>query len=144
MIINTTNLNEARKQILKSKEQTIIVWAQNPEFNRKIIEYGKFYILLFPEQRKKHNKLKFLDSGFNHIIAKLAAKNKITIAYDISIIKNLEKKEKALELSRLKQNIKICRKAKTVIKLLNVKDEKDAQALLISLGASTQQTIEGL
>lgn len=141
-MINTTNLNEARKLIQKatSAAQPITVQAQDDIFNRKILEYGKFDILLFPDNSHRFDKLRTLDSGMNHIMAKIATKNKITIAYDLNAIRKLDNKQKAITLSRLKQNLKVFRKAKTKFRLLNVKDKKDAQSLLLSLGASTEQT----
>jgi|SRR3989344_2005101 len=147
-MINTENLEQAKNLIKKSietKEKLIIVKAQNPEFNRKILEYGKFDIILSIESTaKKEYTPKNLDSGFNHILAKIAAKNNILLGIDLKEIQSLEKKEKAILLSKIIQNIKLCRKAKTKIKLLNYKDKKTAFSFLISLGASTQQAQEAL
>jgi len=133
MIISTPNINKAKDQIKKSKPP-IIVQSPSNEFSRKILEYGKFQILLLP--KGKRDRLKQLDSGLNHVLAKLAAKNKVAIGIDIKSLSSLPPKQKAIELSRLKQNIKICRKAKCQIKLLNPKDSKDAQALLHSLSTN--------
>ncbi|MBI2451521.1 hypothetical protein HYV50_00415 [Candidatus Pacearchaeota archaeon] len=143
-IINTANIEEARKKIKDSKEKPIIVKAQDENFNRKILEYGKFDILLFPSQTKKKYSLKYMDSSLNHVLAKIATKNNLSIGFDMSSIKDLEKKQKAIELSRIRQNIKICRKAKTKIKILNYKDGRGVSSFLISLGASTQQAKEAV
>lgn len=145
MLISTKNLEEARRKILelnKKGEQPIIVEAQNLEFNRKILEYGKFHILLSPEFSSDTNKphLKKINSGINHILAKIASKNKIAIGIDLKKIRSLEKKEKALALMKLMEILKVCRKAKCSLTLLNFKDKKDASAFLLSLGASTEQT----
>ncbi len=136
-MINTPNLNEARKQIMKAKHP-VIVKAQDDAFNRKILEYGKFDILLSVEPVEK-NSLRKVNSGLNHVLAKIAAKNNIAIGIDIKILSTLEKKQKADTLSKIIQNIKIARKARTKIKVLNYTDKRNAQAVLISLGASTQQ-----
>ena len=163
-MISTTNINEARNLIQKlnnaaqsgaggrgagrwgesatNQAAPIIIQAQNDEFNRKILDYGKFDILLFPDAEKRKDKLKQLDSGLNHVLAKIAAKNKIAIGYDLEKIRSLEKKEKAIQLARLIQNIKILRKAKTKLALINYKEKKDAFDFLISLGAATQQAKE--
>lgn len=139
MIINTQNLEEAKKQI-KNAKSPIIVKAQNNEFNRKILEYGKFNILLSLETSKENkDTLKSLDSGLNHVLAKIASKNNISIGIDLNEIRNLDKKEKALRLARIKQNIEICKKVRTKIIFLNSKDKKDSLSLMLSLGASTQQ-----
>lgn len=145
--ISTSNLETAKKLIKKAEKsgkqaKPIIVQAQDNKFNRKLLEYGKFDILLSPEAGKKKDGIKQLDSGLNNVLAKIAAKNKISIGIDIKELSTLEKERKALRLARIAQNIKTCRKAKTKIKALNFKDEKDAFSLLLSLGASTKQAKE--
>jgi len=139
MIISTNKIEEVRKLIKNAKEKPIIVQAQDDEFNRKLIEAGGFDILLSPEAGFKRDKPKQLDSGLNSILAVIAEKNNIAIGIDIKDIDALDKPEKAKRLARIKQNIKICRKTKTKLAVLNTKDKKDASALLLSLGASTQQ-----
>ncbi len=146
-MINTQNLEQAKNQIRKAileNKKPIIVKAQNNEFNRKILEYGNFNILLDSHLSKQKENLKHLDSGINHVSAKIATKNKIAIGINIDEIKKLEKKEKAQVLAKIRQNIKLCRKAKTRIKLLNYKDQRNAFSFLISLGASTQQAKEAI
>jgi len=141
-MINTQNLQQAKSQIISSKEKPITVKAQNLEFNRKILEYGKFDILLSVESQTGKDKLKQINSGLNHVMAKIAAKNKVAIGIDLKSLHSLEKKAKAEQLTKIKENIKVCRKAGCSIVLLNAKDKKDAQSFLLSLGASTQQTIK--
>ena len=124
-MISTQNTEQAKK-LIKKEKPPIIVLAQSDNFNRKILEFGKFNILLGPKR-------------LNNVMAKIAAKNKISVGYDLSKIAKLEKKEKAIALEKIKQIIKVLRKTRTKIKILNYKDKKDASALLISLGASTSQ-----
>jgi len=138
MIIQETNPEKA-KMIIKKSKPPIIVQSTSDAFSRTILEYGKFQILLLPKLQGK-DKLKRLDSGLNHVMAKIATKNNISIGIDISEFKKINKKEKSIQLAKIKQNIKICRKAKCQIKLLNYNDEKNAKELLTSLGASSQQT----
>lgn len=137
-MISTKNVEEARK-LIKKAEKPIIVQAQDDEFNRKILEAGKFNVLLSPEAGIKRDKPKQLDSGLNSVLAVIAEKNNIAIGIDIKDIDPLDKLEKAKRLARIKQNIKTCRKTKTKLAVMNAKDKKDASALLLSLGASTQQ-----
>ena len=163
MTINITNIEKAKQEINNAaqagvggrgagrweksathKATPITVQAQEDNFNRKLLEYGKFQILLFPDKSNRRDKPKQLDSGLNHVMARIATKNKVAIGFNIKEIQNLNKKEKAIELGRLKQNIKICKKAKTKIKLINYKDKKDAQNFLLSLSASTQQAKEAI
>ncbi|MFH1425377.1 MAG: hypothetical protein ABIG28_01440 [archaeon] len=143
-MISTTSIEKAKQLIKKSKDKIVVVQAQDNHFNRKLLEYGKFHILLSPETQAKKDHSKYLDSGLNHVMAKIAAKNKIAIGIDLKRIQDLDKKQKALTLARIKQNIKVCRKAKCKLALLNYKDEKDAFDFLISLGASTGQAKEAI
>ena len=146
-MINTSNSEQAKnliKKAIESKENPIIVKAQSLEFNRKILEYGKFDILLGIESSSNADSLRNLDSGLNHILAKIAAKNNIAIGIDLEEINSLDKKQKAIRLSKIIQNIELCRKAKTKIRLLNYKDKRTAFSFLISLGASTQQAKEAI
>jgi len=138
-MIDTTNVEEAKRLIKMSKEKPVVVLAQNDEFNRKILEYGKFDILLSVERGNRRRTLRTIDSGLNHVLAEIAAKNKVSIGIDMDELRALEKEERANRLEKIKQNIKICRKAKTKLVLLDYKDHKDAFAFLISLGASTKQ-----
>lgn len=142
-MISTNNLEQAKKQI-KKENPPIIIRAQSIEFNRKILEYGGFNILASVESSAVSLNKKNLDSGFNHVLAKIAVKNNISIGIDLKEIRSLSKEQKALALAKIKQNIKICRKAKARLSLLNIKDKKDALSLLLSLGASTQQAHQAI
>src|SRR3989304_1605619 len=95
MIINATNIEQAKGLIKSSKEKPIIVQAQNDDFNRKILEYGKFDILLSPEAGKRKRTLRNIDSGFNHVLAKIAEKNNVAIGINLAEISKLAKEEKA-------------------------------------------------
>lgn len=139
-MINTTNVEEAKK-LLKKEEPLKVVLAQNDEFNRKILEHGKFDILLSIEKGKRYSTIRQTDSGLNHVLAKIATKNNIAIGINLDEITHLEPKEKANQLSKIIQNIKICRKAKTKI-AVKAKSIQEARDFLIGLGASTNQIKE--
>ena len=142
-IINTSNLNEARKQIqkLKKENKSVIVRAQDTEFNRKILENKDVNVLLSPEIHNRKDKLKERDSGLNEVLCKIAAKNSIKIGININELKNQTPKNKAIILARIMQNIQLCKRTKTDIKIINCKekDKREAFSLLLTLGASTTQ-----
>jgi len=140
-LVFETDIEKAKKEIKNSKRPLIIV-AQDEKFNRKIIEFGGFDILLSPEKRAGKSKLKKEISGFNHILARIATKNKIALGIDLEEIKKLNREEKAKRLSRIKQNISVCKKAGTKIKVLG--NKKEIQSFLLSLGASTIQAKEAI
>jgi len=138
-MINTKNINEARKQIqkLKKEKKKIIVQAQESEFNRKIIENKDVDIFLDPHIHKRKSPLKQKDSGLNEILCKIAKKNNIKIGLTLSKIKS--SKNKSIVLARVMQNIRLCKKTGTEIILLGRYDKKDAFSFLLSLGCSTSQ-----
>jgi RNase P/RNase MRP subunit p30 len=146
-MISVNKIEQAKNLIKKAEkenEKPIIVKAQDYEFNRKILEYGKFDILLNIEQNANKRKIRQIDSGFNHVLGKIASKNSIKLGIDLDYIRNLPKKEQALYLEKLIQNIKVARKAKTKIIALNCKDKKNAMDFMISLGASSQQAKQAI
>lgn len=140
-IINTANINEVRKQIQKLKKEgkQIIVKAQDDEFNRKILEMQGIDILLSPEIHARKDKLKQRDSGLNEILCKLARKNNIKIGINLEEISKLQKKEKAKILSRIMQNISLCKRTGTEIVIYPKKYKKqDIIAFFLTLKSSTQ------
>ncbi|MBI2631846.1 hypothetical protein HYW75_02485 [Candidatus Pacearchaeota archaeon] len=143
-LIRTSDIKEAKKQINNAKDNYIIVKAQDQSFNRKILEYGKFTLFLDVEKIKEKDSLRYINSGLNHVLARITLKNKISLGIDLSSIERKNKKDKAILLTKIRQNIKISRKTNLRIKTMNYKNKKDALSLLLSLGASTQQANEAL
>ena len=139
-MINNQKIEEV-KRLIKKEQSPKIILAQNDEFNRKIIEYGNFDILLSVEKGNRTNKIRQTDSGLNHIIAKIAKNKNVAIGIDLEEIKSLEPKQKAERLSKIIQNVKLCRKSKTKIAIKTNSLEK-AREFLSALGASTQQIKE--
>ena len=142
-MINTSDIEKA-KRMIKAEKRPIIVKAQDDNFNRKILEYGKFDILLDIESGNRKDKLKNIDSGFNEVLASIAYKNKVSLAVNLEEIKALPKRGKAMRLSRIIKNLKIARKAGVPIYFLGSKQNKEVLSLLISLGASTSQAKEAI
>ena len=142
MIIQAKTIEEARKAIDKAsalkKQEKIIVEARDEDFNRKILENKKVNILLNPGIQGQ-DKLKQRDSGLNEVLCKIARDNNIKIAFDIENIKEKKGKERAILLSRLIQNIMLCKKAGIGIEFLGKYDKRDLFSLLLTLGASTIQ-----
>ncbi len=142
-MINTSNIQQAKEQIKKEKHPAVVK-SQNPDFDRKILEYGKADILLFDKLGYRQDRLKQIDSGLNHVLAKIAAKNNTSIGFDLAGLRKSSRKTKALILLKLIENIKICKKANCRIVLISQKNKKDAQNLMLSLGASTQQAKQAI
>jgi RNase P/RNase MRP subunit p30 len=150
-IINTNNLNEARKQVEKIKkekpETKVALLSQDDEFNRKALEIKNLDCLIINETLEVKDYGKQRNSSLNEVLAKIAKEKKIAIAIQIEEIIKKDIKEKAKSLSRLMQNIMLCKKAQT--KLIFLKENKQLnkyslQSLLITLGASTKQAQEAI
>lgn len=131
----------------KSKQMKIAVLGRDDEFNRRALETLKINYLVSPELNDSKDNLKQRASGMNHVTAKIAADKKIVIVEGINfILSQSDKKSKARLISRIIQNIKICRKAKCEIKFATfaksieeLLDEKQIAAIGFSLGMSSQQ-----
>lgn len=134
---------------LKDKKinKKIFVVGNDNTFNRRIIETCKIHYLVSPENGPKKDTLKQRDSGLNHVLAKIANEKNIGIVINFSEIDKLTKKEKALKLSRIIQNIKICRKINCKIKIATfasspkeIIDDKSLKSFCFSLGMNSSET----
>ncbi len=132
-MIDTASIEDIRKAAKKGTP--LVVAARDDSFNRKVLEVGKNIILASPEKGKKAS-LKQIDSGLNHVLLAIAAKQGNSIGVDLKEIKMLSKRNKAERLARLIQNIRLCRKKKVS---LVFSEGTEVSSLLLSLGASTQQ-----
>ena len=141
-IINTTNLNEARKSAdkLRKEQKPIILLSQDDEFNRKALEIKNLKMLVINESLSIKDYGKQRNSGLNEVLANICAEKNIEIGIQIEEIINKDTKEKARALARLAQNIMLCKKSNTKLVFLgNIKDKLGLQSLLISLGADSKQ-----
>lgn len=95
----------------------IIVLGTTNEINRMVLEHKKIFALLNPDYERKKDFLDSRNSGLNHVLCKIALKNKKTILISFDCLKN----EKSL--GRTIQNFRLCKKFKTKIQLVNFCDE---------------------
>jgi len=152
-IIDEKEMNRARSIIdknfsftkeTKDKHLKIFVLSQDDNFNRKILEHKKLDALVLADSKMKRS-LRHENSGLNHVICKIATSKKKPIIINLSDIFSQKGKEQAETLEKLRQNIKLCRKAKTKIFVASfaktekqLRDSYDVFALCISLGMDTQ------
>ena len=118
-----------------------VIEAKDESFNRKTLERKECTVLLSPEKNTSKDTIKKIDSGLNEVLARIASKNNISIGIDISDISSLPKDKKAIRLTKIIQNIVLCRKSKT---RMLIKGPKEASHLMLSLGASTKQAKEAV
>lgn len=142
-MINTSNINEARKQIQKLKKEgkEVVVLAQDDEFNRKIFENEDVDLIVGLEFNKT-DLLKQRNSGLNEINTRLAKKNNIKIGVDIEKISKLDKLEKSRVLARVRQNIELCKRVGCRMVILGKASKQDVMSFFLSLKGSTKQAIE--
>ena len=137
--IHENDFDKARKQIKENSGKKIIFSSDSEETIRKDLEKEDIEILLLNQAGKKDFQ-KQRDSGFNHIMAKLAKKKSITIGINLDEIIKSSEKEKAEILARVMQNIRICNKNKLKMKFIYKNQKRnlyDLRALGLILGMPT-------
>lgn len=101
------------KQLQKAKQAADIILIESSENDRKLLENTDKLTIFNLEQTRKKDFMHQRASGLNHVMAKLAYRNDISIAFNFNSILNSEKKQRAELIGRISQNIKLCRKYKT-------------------------------
>ena len=144
VIINENDFMKARKEIRKNNNKKIIFSGLDDELNRKILEKEKIDVLLL-NQSGRTDKTKQRNSGFNHVLAKIAKKKNVAIGINFDEIIESEKKRKADILGRVIQNIKLCNKSKLKMKFFSLKNKNkiniyDVKSLGLVLGMPTWMT----
>ncbi|MEK6890689.1 MAG: hypothetical protein AABX03_00975 [Nanoarchaeota archaeon] len=144
LVIDTSNINDARKDIDKafSLKKVIIVVARGDEFNRKILENKKvdLFLLRSLSESGRNSRLKQRDSGLNQVLCALAKENNITFGLDFNfLVKNKDNKD---YFSRVMQNIRLFNKYKSKFILINSLkvNRQDLNGFLLSLGLNTEMT----
>jgi ribonuclease P/MRP protein subunit RPP1 len=142
ILISEDNFDRARKLIKENQNKKIIFSSNDDELNRKILEKENIEILLLNQEGRKDFQ-KQRDSGFNHVLAKLAKKKNIIIGINLDEIINSEGKQKAIILARIIQNIRICNKNKLKMKFVSKSQKRnilDLKSLGLVLGMPTWMT----
>lgn len=136
---------------LKKIDKNNINIVEGSNLNRKILENRKVDILLSPEKGRKEDYIHQRNSGLNHILAKIASKNKIAIGINFSDILKANNEERAKLIGRIKQNIKLCRKYKVKMIIATfasnkyeLRSVKDLENFALVLGMNTKEAKESL
>ena len=141
IIIKEDNFQRARKKIRENPGKVIIFSSNNDELIRKVLEKEKIDILLINLFGRK-DRMKQRDSGFNHVLAKLAKKKNISLGINLDEIINSKPEEKSEILARVRQNIKLCNKNKLNMEFISSekRDRYNLKSLGLLLGMPTRMT----
>lgn len=120
-----------------------LVFSRNPsreEFNRNIDVAFSF------ETSKKSDFLHHRNSGLNHILAKLLSEKDTIVAFSFNDVLN---DRHGTVLGRMRQNVKLCRKAKVKMIVASfakspyeLKSEIDLKSFASSIGMNTKEIKE--
>ncbi len=139
LLIDSSNIMEVRKNISKNQGRKIVLVAKDEEFNRKIMETTKKITIFGFELQDSKDKLRERNSGLNQVLCKLAKENEISIGIDLSFLSEYDDKSTSLLISRIKQNVSLCRKYKVNMATINANKLNlyDLKAFLLTLGMTT-------
>lgn len=130
IILKEKNFNRLKDLVNKNKEKKLIFFSEDDDLNRKVLEKLKIDLLVIKlEGRKDFSKQR--NSGFNEVMARIAKKNNVKIG--IFLDELIFSKEKERIISRVKQNVNLCKKKEIQIEFFSI-EEKRNELLLKSLG----------
>ena len=136
------DFNKLKLKVSNNLDREIIFSSGDDDFNRKVVEKLAINCLLLKEEgRRDYSKQR--DSGLNQVMAKEVAKKGIVIGIDLDELVFFKDKEKII--SRVKQNIELCKKFKIKMKFFGFKVKKDSRELKslgLVLGMPTSMTKE--
>jgi len=149
IVIREDTFEKARKRIQEEKAKNpnvkIIFPCQDDELSRKILEKEPIDVLVLLQANRK-DFLKQRNSGLNQVLADIAKKKaiKIGICLDEIIASSSNPELKSKILSRVIQNIQICKKAKVLMKFCGKSTAErniyDLKSLGLVLGMPTWMT----
>jgi len=131
------------KQIRK-KYDVLLVRGGNLDLNRKAVETKQVDILTHPELDQKN-------SGFNHVMAKLARKNNVAIEINFRQVLQSYKGTRAHILKKMATNVMLCKKYKVPVVIcsggishLHLKDPLILSSIGTLLGLEIKQAKDAI
>ena len=125
-----------------NREQIIAVQGGNDKVNRASLATNKVDILIDPHLGQRKDNYHQRNSGLNQVLLNLAKTNKVAIGFSFKTI--LNDKKRASNLGRIIQNIKLCRKYKVKMVILDYenRNEADVHSLFKVLGMTGKEIQE--
>lgn len=140
VILTEKNFSRLKEFVKRERGKEIVFTSSDDDLNRKVAEKLPVQIIMIPlENRRDYTKQR--DSGMNEVVAKIFKKNKIILGIDLEELINSKHKERIL--SRLKQNVDLCKRLKVQIKFIYEEkkfDLIDLKALGLVVGMPTWMT----
>lgn len=140
VILTEKNFSRLKEFVKRERGKEIVFTSSDDDLNRKVAEKLPVQIIIIPlENRRDYTKQR--DSGMNEVMAKIFKKNKIALGFSVEELVKSKHKERIL--SRLKQNVDLCKRLKVQIKFIYPEkkfDLVDLKALGLVLGMPTWMT----
>lgn len=137
VITTEKNFSKLKDFIRENKDKEIVFMSGDDELNRRVIEKTDVDVLLILLDSRR-DFMKQRNSGLNEIMVKIMKKKNISLGVLVDEILLSKNKEKVL--SRLKQNIDLCKRQGVKIIFIQKEvdvDERNLKSLLLALGAPT-------
>lgn len=137
VIIKEKNFSKLKELVKSNKGKEIVFVSGDDDLNRKVLEKLDIDVLVVLLDARR-DFMKQRNSGLNEIMIKLMKKNKTSLGVLVDEIIFSKNKEKIL--SRLKQNIDLCKRQDVKMVFVQNKvdvDERSLKSLLSVLGAAT-------
>lgn len=139
---NSSELSKLAK--IRKEYDVLLVRGSDLNLNRKAVETPEVDILLHPEFGRR-------DSGFNHVMAKLATKNNVAIEVNFREILLSSKNTRAHIIHNISKNVQLCKKYHARIILcsgavshLQLKDPKVLMSMGCLLGLELNEAKKAL
>jgi ribonuclease P/MRP protein subunit RPP1 len=138
--------SEELKKLVKIRKDYDILLVRGSDLylNRKAVQTKEVDILTHPELKRK-------DSGFNHIMAKLAARNDVAIEINFREILQSSKGTRSHVIQNIAKNIKLCKKFKAPMIICSgavshwqLKDPKILMSMGFMLGLELNESKKAL
>jgi RNase P/RNase MRP subunit p30 len=89
-----------------------LIFIKPKDKPRQIVETKKNLIIFGLEEDDKKDFMHQRRSGFNHIMCKLAVKNKIKVGFSFRSLLNADISKRNVLIGRISSNIRLCKKYK--------------------------------
>ncbi|MCD4666458.1 hypothetical protein K8R47_01460 [archaeon] len=96
------------------------IFGGNPKVNRSVVENKSVDVLINPEKNNENDYMHYRNSGLNQVLCKLAKKNNVAIGFNFNSVLNTEGINRSKILGRMIQNVKLCKKYKVKMIIINL------------------------